>query len=228
MDTTLILIGVGCIIGAIVGGGVKLVQVELAQVSSLWRQSMLGLFGVILVGSGLLAGGHVRLPDAGRAVAAQPVEVAAADRAFTRPVQATGQPAMVTTQPKPLVQAQEPGERRVPEGALLPGKVDIFWCETDADGGAAHRDRAERIAPALRDTGGVGRVRVRALAAATNARSDYGIDADIVRFDPDERAAADAVARLATRASGSGFAAVPALPGSPSIDYLSVFVCGGV
>ncbi|MEO6093965.1 MAG: YARHG domain-containing protein [Novosphingobium sp.] len=45
----LILIGLGCIIGAIIGGGVKLVQVELSPVTSLWRQLLLGVFGIGLV-----------------------------------------------------------------------------------------------------------------------------------------------------------------------------------
>jgi len=56
MNTILILIGVGCIIGAIIGGGVKLVQIELSPVASLWRQLLLGLFGIILVVSGIVAG----------------------------------------------------------------------------------------------------------------------------------------------------------------------------
>jgi hypothetical protein len=62
MESGLILIGVGCIIGAIVGGGVKLVQVELAQVTSLRRQVMLGIFGIMLVAAGLIAGGHLQIP----------------------------------------------------------------------------------------------------------------------------------------------------------------------
>jgi hypothetical protein len=56
MNTTLILIGIGCIIGAIIGGGVKLVQIELSPVTSLWRQMLLGCFGIILVISGVMAG----------------------------------------------------------------------------------------------------------------------------------------------------------------------------
>lgn len=233
MDTTLILIGVACIIGAIIGGGVKLVQVELGQVSSLWRQSMLGVFGVILVGSGLLAGGHIGFPESGRAAATQTGEASAAHRDVAEPAQTTAgtanQTPASTTSSTPDARTREPGPQPTAIAAnapALPSKVDIFWCETDAEGGAVHRDRAERIAPALRATGTIGRVRVRALAATTNARSDYGIDADIVRFDPGERAAADAIARLASAAAGSDFAAAPALPGRPSIDYLSVFVCG--
>jgi hypothetical protein len=56
MNTTLILIGIGCIIGAIIGGGVKLVQIELSPVTSLWRQMLLGCFGIVLVISGVIAG----------------------------------------------------------------------------------------------------------------------------------------------------------------------------
>ena len=58
MNITLILIGVGCIIGAIAGGGVKLVQIELSPVSSLRRQLILGCFGLVLVLFGLNIGGE--------------------------------------------------------------------------------------------------------------------------------------------------------------------------
>ena len=231
METTLILTGVACIVGAIVGGGVKLVQVELAQVSSLRRQAMLGVFGAALIVAGLFAGGHVSLPKGSQSAAA-PTQIEAirapapADTAAAigqAPASATNldsgqeRDTRLVTQPQPQPQQ----ERTVG----LPSKVDVFWCEAN-DGAVAHRDRAERIAPALRDTNAIGRVRVRALSVATNAGSSYGIDADIVRFDPGERAAAEEIATLATRATGGGFVAAPALPGSPSIDYLSVFVCG--
>lgn len=56
MNTTLVLIGIGCIIGAIIGGGVKLVQIELSPVTSLWRQMLLGCFGAILVIAGTMTG----------------------------------------------------------------------------------------------------------------------------------------------------------------------------
>ena len=68
-------------------------------------------------------------------------------------------------------------------------------------------------------------MRVRPLQQTTNAQSSYGITANIVRFGPGEHPAVDALARIASEASGFEFAAAPALPGSPSIGYLSIFVC---
>ena len=103
----------------------------------------------------------------------------------------------------------------------LVGKVDVFWCATPR---AA--DAAGRIGGALVATHSIDRVQVRPLPAATNARADYQISGNIVRFDPGEEAIAATLARLATNASGRRFDPAPALPGSPSIDYLSVFVCG--
>lgn len=48
MAIALVLAGVACIIAAIVGGGVKLRDVEFPTVQSLWRQLMLGGFGLLL------------------------------------------------------------------------------------------------------------------------------------------------------------------------------------
>jgi hypothetical protein len=52
MGAALILIGVGCVIAAIVGGGVKLQQLEVGTVPSLWRQGLLGVFGFLVSGFG--------------------------------------------------------------------------------------------------------------------------------------------------------------------------------
>ena len=52
MVIALVLAGVACIIAAIVGGGVKLRDVEFPTVKSLWRQLMLGGFGVLLAFAG--------------------------------------------------------------------------------------------------------------------------------------------------------------------------------
>ena len=59
MAIALVLAGVACIIAAIVGGGVKLRDVEFPTVKSLWRQLMLGGFGVLLA----LAGAVVASED---------------------------------------------------------------------------------------------------------------------------------------------------------------------
>ncbi|QXQ05339.1 hypothetical protein KX816_13905 [Sphingosinicellaceae bacterium] len=81
METGLIMIGVGCIIGAIVGGGVKFVQLEFAQAASLKRQVMLDIFGVILVAAGLATGGDP--PAFGNCGTTQTKAAAQPDRART-------------------------------------------------------------------------------------------------------------------------------------------------
>jgi hypothetical protein len=62
LGTTLILTGVALIAGAIIGGGVKLLQVEFREIPSLSRQLLLGAFGLILVVAGLIADGRLNLP----------------------------------------------------------------------------------------------------------------------------------------------------------------------
>jgi hypothetical protein len=193
LDTILIMTGVGCIIGAIIGGGVKLVQIELAQVKSLWRQSMLGIFGAILIIWGLVSGGHLTF-DAQPAVS------------------------------PPLAENQTEASPPPKTPAATPYKVDIFWCVTD-DGGAENQAITNRILPALEASPLVSRVRARLLTQATNAQAAYSIAANIVRYDPGEAPMAEQIARLASQASGTEFAPAHALPGSPSIDYLSIFVC---
>jgi hypothetical protein len=59
---TLIVLGVVCIIGAIVGGGFEALGVRLPLLDSRVRQALLSLVGIALVGVALLA----RLPDEGK------------------------------------------------------------------------------------------------------------------------------------------------------------------
>ena len=59
MAIALVMVGVACIIAAIVGGGVKLRDVEFPTVQSLWRQLLLGGFGLLLS----LAGAVVATKD---------------------------------------------------------------------------------------------------------------------------------------------------------------------
>ena len=49
MNAILIVTGVVAIFAAIVGGGVKLQNIEVGNIVSVWRQLMLGLFGLILL-----------------------------------------------------------------------------------------------------------------------------------------------------------------------------------
>ena len=48
MVMALVLLGAACVIAAIVGGGVKVRDMEIPTVQSLWRQLMLGGFGLLL------------------------------------------------------------------------------------------------------------------------------------------------------------------------------------
>jgi len=51
MQQTLLLVGLACLIGAVVGGGSKLAGIEIPFISSTLRQALLGLIGVVLIGS---------------------------------------------------------------------------------------------------------------------------------------------------------------------------------
>jgi hypothetical protein len=216
VDTTLILIGVGCIIGGIIGGGVKLVQVELSPVSSLWRQLLLGIFGIILVVSGLISGGHLAFLNPESMRAPETIKHRSEASAYPEKRQDT------------IAKSDAGGDQKAPIKNVLaiplPGKVDIFWCVTD-DGGASNEAMAQQIVSALRATRRIGLVRARPLQQSTNANPDYRIFSNIVRFDPGEQSGAEEIARMASQTSGASFNAAHALPGSPSINYLSVFVC---
>lgn len=238
MEITLILTGVACIIGAIIGGGVKLVQIELSPVASLWRQLLLGIFGLILVISGLIAGGYVPILSKQKMLAPQSASSGNNQPSSDQQRQTSNGNAQVEEKPKtPAAETSRPLANELSRPQLqaetsspalsppsLPSKVDVFWCVTE-DGGAVNENTAQQIASGLRATNQIVRLRVRPLQQATNAKSDYRIFRNIVRYDPDERPAAEEIARLAMRSSGVTFEPAPALPGSPSIDYLSVFIC---
>lgn len=49
MNAVMIGVGVVAIFAAIVGGGVKLQNIEVGNIASVWRQLLLGLFGLILL-----------------------------------------------------------------------------------------------------------------------------------------------------------------------------------
>lgn len=77
MGMVIVVIGLGCVIAAIVGGGVKLHNLEVGSIKSLGRQALLGLFGLIvsLIGLGMemdgsATGGTSALSDLGNESAA--------------------------------------------------------------------------------------------------------------------------------------------------------------
>jgi uncharacterized membrane protein len=57
VGAVLILIGAVALFAAIVGGGIKIRDIEVGSVPSLWRQGLLGVFGIFigLIGLGLVA-----------------------------------------------------------------------------------------------------------------------------------------------------------------------------
>jgi hypothetical protein len=240
VETALILAGVACIIGAIIGGGVKFVQIELSPVNSRPRQLLLGAFGLVLVISGLIAGGKLPILGKREMPAAQPNSARNSETPSAEQQQQTSNgSAQIEKKPKTpaaeipsqAVNAETSTSRAQADAspsplspASLPSKVDIFWCVTD-DGGAVNENAAQLIMSGLGATKQIARLRVRPLAQATNAKPDYRIFRNIVRYDPGELSAAEQIARLATHSSGITVEPAPALPGSPTIDYLSVFVC---
>ena len=52
--TILLVIGVVALFAAIVGGGIKIRDIEVGTVPSLWRQGLLGAFGIVVVVIGLI------------------------------------------------------------------------------------------------------------------------------------------------------------------------------
>jgi len=51
--TILLVIGVVALFAAIVGGGIKIRDIEVGTVPSLWRQGLLGAFGIVVTALGL-------------------------------------------------------------------------------------------------------------------------------------------------------------------------------
>ena len=57
----LLVIGVVALFAAIVGGGIKFKDIEVGSVKSLWRQGLLGLFGLVVA----IVGGAMMLDEGG-------------------------------------------------------------------------------------------------------------------------------------------------------------------
>jgi len=116
--------------------------------------------------------------------------------------------------------------------------IDLFWC-----GGAAaeqNQSRAEAIERILTEeqkrqsqagapSGAglafpIGRVRVRTLDEATNARSGYRIRSDVIRADRDELEQAEALRQFVTARQGPTLGDAKSAMGTSY--YLSAFLCG--
>lgn len=57
MENNFLIIGAGCVVSAILGGGLRFFGMEVPVFNSIKRQVLLGLFGVILIGSTVDTGG---------------------------------------------------------------------------------------------------------------------------------------------------------------------------
>ena len=82
----LLIIGVVAIFAAIVGGGIKIQQIEVGSVQSKWRQWLLGAFGLVIGFVGLM----MVLPDTKPADTATNTEVADENEAGTDDATAPG------------------------------------------------------------------------------------------------------------------------------------------
>jgi hypothetical protein len=109
--------------------------------------------------------------------------------------------------------------------STLPSKVDVFWCDDGSSAAASRRNVALAVRSYLDDSGLIRTTRTRPLRPDVNRGPSYSIYDNIVRYDPGEADAAKALAQASEKAAETSFSAAPALPGSPSIDYLSIFVC---
>ena len=75
----LLIIGVVALFAAIVGGGIKIKEIEVGTVPSLWRQGLLAVFGVIVALTGLV------LMDSDSSANTATQNVAAVDENVTPP-----------------------------------------------------------------------------------------------------------------------------------------------
>jgi hypothetical protein len=126
MDSTLLLLGIACIIAAIVGGGLKAVGFEFPALSSIGRQFALAALGVILV---LVSRSYV--PNSPDVPKAQPVSPSAEAATTPGPVeQSGGMLAVRVVVTPPAVQSGEKAtvyaEVMDPNGNRVEGASVIF------------------------------------------------------------------------------------------------------
>ena len=96
METFLITAGVICVIGAIIGGGIKIAGNELKEISSAWRQILLGIFGVGLLVSGPYLKNTKNPSPVQDIQAKEAVAVVAPDGPESRGLTATSMPPLTT------------------------------------------------------------------------------------------------------------------------------------
>jgi hypothetical protein len=100
-----LIIGIACVIGGLVGGGIKVAQVEMGQVASLWRQGALIVFGVGLIGLNLSG---VILPDPHESTDAVIAEATPSNASTPDAIGSIASPAAAPQEPEPTQLAEQP------------------------------------------------------------------------------------------------------------------------
>ncbi|HEX8308481.1 MAG TPA: hypothetical protein VF645_08690 [Allosphingosinicella sp.] len=113
MGITLILVGLGCVIGAIVGGGVKLSHLEIAKFSSVWRQTILAGFGLFM----MLIGGAIHFEE-------RPVDA-------ERPKTGEARVAEAGSKSEPRSQLVSSDEQRQPIASPQSPGISGAWTDVD-------------------------------------------------------------------------------------------------
>ncbi|NQD38243.1 hypothetical protein HPT27_14540 [Permianibacter sp. IMCC34836] len=103
-----------------------------------------------------------------------------------------------------------------PYGAI---RVDAFYCADNSGTGKAKAESTLR----LRESNSAASWRVRALPDEINARPGYHIEQNLIRYNPDERQAAEALQADLKKSLGIDVALAEIQ--YPTPNYLSVFYC---
>lgn len=126
-DAILLIAGIACATVAIIGGGLRFKEGEVPKVDSLLRQIILGFFGAGLILSGLIVGGHVRLPEPSDF--ASKGESSIQDKreapAQTHPKEVKTEPATTTTTLTSTNTKKPIGEAPVQPARTKPGKSKV-------------------------------------------------------------------------------------------------------
>lgn len=144
---------------------------------------------------------------------------------------AKAQATFAAEEPVPAPAAAAPDASPQQEVAPVPvtraWNVDVLYCETAPDGEARARQVQRALTGVtLAGAASAGRVRVRKLPEAINARAGYQVQGLQVRGEADEDAATAALQQLAARALGVDARSLQRVrTGSPTPGYLSLFLC---
>ncbi len=150
------------------------------------------------------------------------------DQELREDARKVAQAADFIAQSHPPVRAAPPASETVAAGRPGGWDYDVFWCESlgaAADpGGANPYQAAAQAVAAWLGTPDAGRVRVRMLPDAVNARPGYQISGNVIRADPkSEETARAAEVKRGLEETGRSFRIETA--GGTTPWYISLFVC---